>query len=240
MWRGASSLHFRLKNNYVYMILTVCLLFFAACTSAGEEEEPTSEQEVITDENDNTTNMDNIEDSEIDTDSDDKVPNSTFHITQMSIGSVFYKSSMDIDSDFEREIMDTLTEYNAVETEDGAKLTLPEDILFDFDSSELRSDTGDVMDQLVQVIDTTDDDITIIGHTDSEGEDSYNQELSEERANAILDALVEAGVEENRLNAEGKGASEPIADNTNSDGSDNPEGRQQNRRVEVTVHGFNQ
>lgn len=80
--------------------------------------------------------------------------------------------------------------------------------------------------------------MTIVGHTDSRGEDDYNRKLSEDRAESVLDALVDAGVKQDRLTAEGKGSTEPVAKNKNSDGSDNPEGRQKNRRVEVTVHGF--
>jgi len=216
---------------------------FSACTNAEEnnqESTETDEQATINEEN-NTTTVDDKEndESEFDT-SESNVPDSEFVITEMSIGSIFFKSSMDIDSSLEKEVMETLTEFNAVGTDDGAKLTLPEDILFDFDSSELRSEADEVIGQLVQLIDTTDDEVTIVGHTDSEGEDSYNQELSEDRANAVLDALADEGVEQDRMTAEGKGASEPIAQNTNSDGSDNPEGRQENRRVEVIVHGFNQ
>ncbi|ALX50321.1 OmpA family protein [Lentibacillus amyloliquefaciens] len=234
-------MHSIYKKINLSFVLIVCVIFFSACTNAGENNhESTNEQDTANDENDAAT-VDNIENDENDSGQEENIPKSEFNITQMSIGSIFFKSSMDIDSSIEKEVMETLTEFNAVGTEDGAKLTLPEDILFDFDSSELRSEADEVIGQLVQVIETTDDDeVTIVGHTDSKGEDSYNQELSEDRANAVLDALADKGVEEGRMTAEGKGASEPIAQNTNNDGSDNPEGRQKNRRVEVTVHGFNQ
>ncbi|MFD1363262.1 OmpA family protein [Lentibacillus salinarum] len=223
-----------------YFILIICVIFISACTNAGENNhKSTNDQAASNDENDTTT-VDNMENDESDSDKEENIPKSEFIITEMSIGSIFFKSSMDIDSSFEKEVMETLTEFNAVGTEDGAKLTLPEDILFDFDSSELRPEADKAINQLVQVIDTTDDEVTIVGHTDSKGEDSYNQELSENRANAVLEAFADEGVEKDRMAAEGKGASEPIAKNTNSDGSDNPEGRQKNRRVEVTVHGFNQ
>ena len=70
--------------------------------------------------------------------------------------------------------------------------------------------------------------IRIEGHTDSEGEDAYNQQLSEQRATAVRSYLVEKyGVAAQRLETAGLGESKPVADNAT------PEGRQQNRRVEL-------
>jgi OmpA-OmpF porin, OOP family len=66
------------------------------------------------------------------------------------------------------------------------------------------------------------------GHTDSQGDDAYNQELSERRAGAVRQYLIETyGIAADRLEAEGFGESRPVADN------ETPEGRQQNRRVEL-------
>lgn len=71
--------------------------------------------------------------------------------------------------------------------------------------------------------------IKIIGHTDSVGKDDFNQRLSEGRANAIRDELIKRGIAENRIEAEGRGESEPMADN------ETEEGRAQNRRVEIEI-----
>lgn len=226
-----------LKKVNVSLVLIACLLLFSACLDNGEEEDNDSVYENVKTGNDENNNEEeNISNSEFDnTDDNDNneenIPSSEFD-----------KSSTDIDSDFDKEVKETLSEFNAEGTEDGAKLTLPEDILFDFDSDKLLSEADEAIEQLVQVIETTDDneEVTIVGHTDNKGEDSYNQELSENRANAVLEALADKDIDEDRLNAEGKGANAPVAENTNSDGSDNPDGRQKNRRVEVIIHGFNQ
>lgn len=68
--------------------------------------------------------------------------------------------------------------------------------------------------------------LNVIGHTDAQGDADANQVLSLNRAESVVEALVSEGVDESRLMAEGKGESQPIADNTT------PEGRKQNRRVE--------
>lgn len=185
---------------------------------------------------------DDVENSSSDIEEEDDEPTSEFTITETSISSFFVKTSTEIGSEFDKEVMETLSEFNATNTGDGAKLTLPEDILFDFDSATLLSEADDAIEQLVQVIEATEDgdDVSITGHTDSKGEDDYNQALSEDRANEVLDALADEGVDGSRLNAEGKGAEDPVASNTHSDGSDNPKGRQKNRRVEVIIHGVNQ
>ena len=77
---------------------------------------------------------------------------------------------------------------------------------------------------------------TVEGHTDSLGTESYNQRLSERRAYAVRVALLSRGAFDQNLVVRGFGKSRPIAPNQNFDGSDNPEGRQKNRRVEVVMN----
>jgi len=71
--------------------------------------------------------------------------------------------------------------------------------------------------------------LSIVGHTDNTGSDEYNQKLSEDRAEAVKTYLIKKGVGEISISAEGKGESEPIADNNT------PEGREKNRRVVFSV-----
>ena len=73
--------------------------------------------------------------------------------------------------------------------------------------------------------------VTVEGHTDSVGTDEYNQQLSERRAQAVRDYFVQQGINSAAVEAHGYGKSEPIASN------DTPEGRQQNRRVELILAG---
>lgn len=114
---------------------------------------------------------------------------------------------------------------------------LSDRFLFDFGSAELRPTASASLDSLAVLLEETESPITITGHTDSIGADAVNQPLSEERAAAIAAYLVEQGVAQDRITTEGKGSTEPVADNMHPDGSDNPEGRQQNRRVEVRYEG---
>lgn len=77
--------------------------------------------------------------------------------------------------------------------------------------------------------------VEIGGHTDNKGSDELNQKLSEQRAANVVAYLVNKGIDKNRLTAKGYGASMPIAPNKNDDGSDNPEGREKNRRTEMKI-----
>jgi outer membrane protein OmpA-like peptidoglycan-associated protein len=106
---------------------------------------------------------------------------------------------------------------------------------FDYDKANIRSDARPILDEAAQALkDNPDVNVTIEGHTDSIGSDSYNQALSERRAQAVKAYLVSQGVAASRLSTEGKGESEPIADNTRN-GRDNPDGRAMNRRAELKV-----
>jgi outer membrane protein OmpA-like peptidoglycan-associated protein len=77
--------------------------------------------------------------------------------------------------------------------------------------------------------------IELSAHTDSKGTDEYNLKLSDARAKSVVDYLISKGIDAARLEAKGYGESAPVADNTRADGSDNPDGRQMNRRTEFKV-----
>lgn len=164
--------------------------------------------------------------------------NSNYVRTELGIQSRYYFNEIGIESKMDKRVIQALSEFDAVKTDSGTKLSLPEDILFDFNSAKLRSEADDAIEKLAAVADETDGNITIIGHTDSRGDDAHNQKLSEDRAKSVLQALVDEGVKKDRLTSEGKGSTDPIASNTKSDGSDDPDGRQKNRRVEVIVQGM--
>src|SRR5690625_1602533 len=230
-----------LSKLKITLLFLFCFVLISACSNT-DEETPVVDNEIDAVEEDQLTeevDEENIETNQIEAEEKD-IPPTTFTATKLDGQTIIIRNSIDASSSIDREIIETLTEFNAEEVDEGTKLTLPEDILFDFDSADLRADVNEAIDKLVQLAEETDtsETITIIGHTDSRGADDYNQKLSEGRAQAVLDALVNKNVAEERLEAIGKGASEPIAENTHSDGSDNPEGRQKNRRVEVIVHGF--
>ena len=114
--------------------------------------------------------------------------------------------------------------------DDLLKLTLSNEISFDFDSAAIKPAFKPTMHKLAEVLRKYDrNEITIIGHTDATGAESYNQQLSERRAVAVRDQLVTLGVPTSRLRAFGRGELEPRANN----GSE--AGRQLNRRVEILV-----
>lgn len=112
---------------------------------------------------------------------------------------------------------------------------LPADTLFEFDKSDVLPAAQANLSKLAQLINQTQGQVRLIGHTDSKGSAQYNRDLSLRRAQAVAQWLQGHGVPAARLAVEGKGADAPVAANTNPDGSDNPEGRQQNRRVEAII-----
>ena len=120
----------------------------------------------------------------------------------------------------------------------GTLVTLRDSVLFDFGSSEIRSDAQAVLTELAGVLrEANVPAAQVFGHTDSVSDEAFNRTLSEQRAQAVVSALEAAGAPTS-FEATGLGESAPIAPNENEDGSDNPAGRQLNRRVEIFIPAF--
>jgi len=136
-----------------------------------------------------------------------------------------------------KQVQKTLKELAAKETEATIQIDLPGDILFDFDKWDIRPDAGATLKKVGEIIKAyRSPNALISGHSDSKGEEGYNQKLSLRRADSVRDWLVKnAGVDAGIMKTEGLGETKPVAPNTNPDGSDNPAGRQKNRRVEILI-----
>ncbi|GGB01613.1 membrane protein [Allosediminivita pacifica] len=115
-------------------------------------------------------------------------------------------------------------------TGDRLIVTMPQDILFATDSAELRptlqGDLREVGQSLLSYPNTT---VQVVGHTDNTGSAAYNQTLSERRARAVSSVLLSEGVSASRIAVIGRGEDAPVASNLT------PEGRAQNRRVEIVI-----
>jgi outer membrane protein OmpA-like peptidoglycan-associated protein/tetratricopeptide (TPR) repeat protein len=111
-----------------------------------------------------------------------------------------------------------------------------DNVYYDFNKAKLQETSFVSLDELVQLLnDNPAMEIELSAHTDSKGSDEYNQKLSDARAQSVVDYLISKGIDRSRLTAKGYGETMPVAENTNADGSDNPEGRQLNRRTEFRV-----
>jgi len=120
-----------------------------------------------------------------------------------------------------------LNDLQAKQTDRGLVMTLS-DVLFDTGKATLKAGANRDLDRLAQALkDNANTRVKIEGYTDSVGSDSYNQGLSERRAQAVGDALQMRGVPADRYQVEGLGKEYPVATN------DTQAGRQQNRRVEI-------
>lgn len=117
------------------------------------------------------------------------------------------------------------------------RLTLAADILFDFDKSTIRPDAREALDRVAQIIRNQSQGVVRIeGFTDSKGEAGYNLRLSKARADSVENWMIEhEGLHAAGFTTEGFGATRFAAPNTKPDGSDDPEGRQKNRRVEIVI-----
>ncbi|SKB55492.1 Outer membrane protein OmpA [Parapedobacter luteus] len=119
---------------------------------------------------------------------------------------------------------------DAAMTDRGIMVTFDADVLFPLNSSYLTDQAKNELDKLVALLnDYPGATLIVDGHTDATGTETYNQWLSEKRAESVKKYAVEKGLDETRITTNGYGQSKPVAPNNTK------EGRQRNRRVEVTI-----
>ncbi len=114
---------------------------------------------------------------------------------------------------------------------EGIEVTFDSGLLFDFDSDKIRPAAAANLTELARSLNKFgDSNLLIVGHTDSQGDDAYNQALSQRRAASAAAYLQSQGVPSTRMSTSGRGEMEPVATN------ETDAGRQQNRRVEVAIY----
>ena len=130
-----------------------------------------------------------------------------------------------------------LKDLNAKVTGAEIRIDLSADVLFDFDQSAIKKEAEPSLQKLATVIQANPGaTVAIDGHTDGRGADDYNQKLSEARAASVKQWLVaNAKVNASAISTRGLGRTRPIAPNAKPDGTDDPQGRARNRRVEIVV-----
>jgi len=142
----------------------------------------------------------------------------------------------------------TATKKKQLETELGASgfetrvddrgvTVLVTDVLFDFDSDALTPAGTTAVTKIAEIVKrlAPGNELICEGHADARGTEAYNFELSLRRARRVADALAAAGLPLDLISAQGLGESRPLAKEVKPDGSDDPEGRARNRRVEVVI-----
>jgi outer membrane protein OmpA-like peptidoglycan-associated protein len=136
-----------------------------------------------------------------------------------------------------REPLIFASEPARTETATTIEVTLPADILFDFDKADIRPAAQNALREVAELIrGKARGPVAIQGYTDALGKDGYNQNLSDRRASAVKGWLVaKESLPAARLTTAGFGPRNPVAPNRKPDGSDDPDGRQLNRRVTLII-----
>lgn len=114
-------------------------------------------------------------------------------------------------------------------------VALPADTLFEFDKADILPTAETNLQTLAKLIGKTRGTVLLKGYTDAKGDDAYNLGLSKRRAEAVKAWMMANGVPAERLEATGYGEADPVAPNQRPDGSDDPDGRVKNRRVEAIL-----
>ena len=136
-----------------------------------------------------------------------------------------------------RDLKGMLKDLGAKVTDQEIVIQLAADVLFDFDKSDIKPAAVDILAKVAKVLSEMGKaPATVEGHTDGKGAADYNQKLSDRRANSVKEWLVkQGGVAASRLSAIGYGMTRPVAPNAKPNGSDDPDGRQKNRRVDIRL-----
>jgi outer membrane protein OmpA-like peptidoglycan-associated protein len=126
-------------------------------------------------------------------------------------------------------------DLGATETAKGTVVDLPADTVFDFNQSGVRIEAAPLLQKVADLMRLMRKPVVLTGHTDNKGNAEYDKKLSEYRAKALKGAMVQRGIRASTIQTAGAGQEKPKAANANPDGSDNPKGRESNRRIEVLI-----
>ncbi|HEY6844023.1 MAG TPA: OmpA family protein [Thermoanaerobaculia bacterium] len=131
----------------------------------------------------------------------------------------------------------TVQDLQVKELGNEVQIDLAADVLFDFDKADILPKAEDTLQKAAAIIkQRAKGTVMIAGHTDSKGGDAYNMKLSERRAEAVRDWFrAKGGLSNMAFETRGFGSKQPVAPNQKPDGSDDPDGRAKNRRVEITI-----
>lgn len=141
-----------------------------------------------------------------------------------------------------KEVIETKEKEKEIVKEEEKPLVQPgtvvyeKTVMFDYDKSDIAGQYRKELEDAVKILKTNPSyKVEISGHTDSKGTDEYNNALSKRRAESAARYFASKGISGSRIISKGFGEAMPIAPNVHPDGSDNPEGRQKNRRIEIKV-----
>ena len=193
----------------IIILAAFVVTFFTACTS---------------------THMITFSNAELSDKEKDMIENNSNYSTASIVGGSAKLVKEERDKAIQEKIEARRNKLKAKNGKEQFKATAQSEILFKFDSYELNEEAQKMLSDLCNIIsEIPNTKIKIIGHTDNIGEKQYNIILSKNRAAAVGNYLRTAGIETNNITEDGKGYSEPIADNTSE------AGRAKNRRVEIFI-----
>lgn len=146
-----------------------------------------------------------------------------------AVGNYMDKQQADLEKELAKEA--ARKELSIVRMSDGSlRVGIASDVSFDVNSAEIKFNARATYEKIAGVLKSYDKTIIhVVGHTDSDGTDQYNQSLSERRADAVATLLASNGVPTARVRTEGRGEREPIASNSTADG------KRRNRRVDIVI-----
>ena len=163
-------------------------------------------------------------------------PGKNYNITYQAENQLFYSENMEIAKKSNYYELKRAISMKPIVV--GSTITL-NNIFFDFDKSTLRPLSNVEINNLLLLLKSNPNmKVEISGHTDSKGDDVYNQKLSEERAQTVVTSLIASGISSERMTAKGYGKKKPAVNNKKANGKDDAVGRQLNRRVELKITGI--
>ena len=160
-------------------------------------------------------------------------PGKNYNVTYEAEGYLFKSENLIVPKNSAFQSMKKEIKLSPIKANESIVLN---NVFFKFDSDELVSDSKTELNKLFTLLSNNPTiKVEIQGHTDSKGNDNYNLNLSQKRAESVRSYLIKKGIKKSRITAVGYGEKKPIAKNENADGTDNEEGRALNRRIELKI-----